>query len=88
MLPEIYFSVYADHDVKTVPSASDIALLILGESLVDTISIVDYVRNVTAKVLLFVERHLGICVDLCHCIKFCSVKRTANDGSRGGSSLT
>ena len=55
MLPEIYFSVYADQDVETVPSTSDTASLILRESLVDTINILDYIRNVSAKVLLFGE---------------------------------
>ena len=52
MLPEIYFSVYADQDIETVPSTSDIASSILRDALVDTINILDYNRNVTAKYLI------------------------------------
>ena len=52
LLPEVYFSVYADQDMETVPPTSDIASLILRDSLVDTINILDYNRNATAKFLI------------------------------------
>lgn len=52
MLPEIYFSVYADQDIETVPSTSDVASSILRDALVDTINILDYNRNATAKFLI------------------------------------
>ncbi|KAI4264227.1 MAG: hypothetical protein L6R42_000662 [Xanthoria sp. 1 TBL-2021] len=51
-LPEMYFSVYADQDVETVPPTSNIASSILRDVLVDTISILDYNRNATAKFLI------------------------------------
>ncbi|KAL8701250.1 MAG: hypothetical protein Q9224_000595, partial [Gallowayella concinna] len=51
-LPEMYFSVYADQDVETVPPTSNIASSILRDALVDTISILDYNRNATAKFLI------------------------------------
>ncbi len=51
-LPEIYFSVYADQDVETVPSLSDVSSIIIRDSLVDTINILDYNRNATAKFLI------------------------------------
>lgn len=51
-LPEIYFSVYADQDVETVPPTSSVASLILRDSLVDTINTLDYNRNATAKFLI------------------------------------
>ncbi|MCJ1405137.1 hypothetical protein MMC11_008363 [Xylographa trunciseda] len=51
-LPEIYFSVYADQDLETVPPISDIASSVLRDSLVDTINILDYNRNATAKFLV------------------------------------
>ncbi|KAL8982470.1 MAG: hypothetical protein Q9177_005261 [Variospora cf. flavescens] len=51
-LPEVYFSVYADQDVETVPPTSNIASLILRDSLVDTINSLDYNRNATAKFLI------------------------------------
>lgn len=51
-LPEIYFSVYADQDIETVPPTSDIASSILRDSLVDTINILDYNRNAAARFLI------------------------------------
>lgn len=51
-LPEIYFSVYADQEIETVPPTSDVASSILRDSLVDTINVLDYNRNATAKFLI------------------------------------
>lgn len=51
-LPEIYFSVYADQDFETVPSVEDVASSILRDSLVDTINVLDFNRNATAKFLI------------------------------------
>lgn len=51
-LPEIYFSVYADQDIETVPPTSNIASSIFRDSLVDTINILDFNRNATAKFLI------------------------------------
>lgn len=51
-LPEIYFSVYADQDIETVPPISNVASSILRDSLVDTINILDFNRNATAKFLI------------------------------------
>ncbi len=55
MFPEIYFSVYADQEVETVPPTSDVASSLLRDSLVDTINILDYNRNATAKFLIDVD---------------------------------
>lgn len=52
LLPEIYFSVYAEQDIETVPSNSNVASSLVRDSLVDTINILDYNRNVTAKLLV------------------------------------
>ncbi|KAL8694515.1 MAG: hypothetical protein Q9218_000845 [Villophora microphyllina] len=51
-LPEVYFSVYADQEVETVPPTSCIASSIFRDSLVDTINTLDYNRNATAKFLI------------------------------------
>ena len=51
-LPEIYLSVYADQEIETVPPMTDFASSILRDNLVDTINILDYNRNVTAKFLI------------------------------------
>ena len=51
-LPEIYFSAYTDQEIETVPPVSDVASSILRDSIVDTINILDYNRNATAKFLI------------------------------------
>lgn len=51
-LPEVYFSVYADQDVETVPPPTDVSSILIRDSLVDTINILDYNRNATAKFLI------------------------------------
>ena len=54
-LPEIYFSVYADQEIETVPPTSDIASSILRDCLVDTINVLDFNRTATAKFLIDVD---------------------------------
>lgn len=51
-LPEIYFSVYADQDIETVPSLSNVASSLVRDSLVDTINVLDFNRNATARFLI------------------------------------
>ncbi|KAL6719588.1 Nuclear cap-binding protein subunit 1 [Lecanora helva] len=51
-LPEMYFSVYADQEIETVPPTSNIASSLLRDCLVDTINALDYNRNATAKFLI------------------------------------
>lgn len=55
LFPEIYFSVYADQDVETVPPTSDIASSILRDSIIDTINILDYNRLATARFLIDID---------------------------------
>ncbi|RDW89314.1 putative nuclear cap-binding complex subunit NCBP1 [Coleophoma cylindrospora] len=52
LFPELYFSVYANQDVETVPPTTDIASCLLRDALIDTINILDYNRNATAKFLI------------------------------------
>ncbi|KAK4694518.1 nuclear cap-binding protein subunit 1, partial [Lecanoromycetidae sp. Uapishka_2] len=59
-LPEVYFSVYADQDIETVPPISDIASSILRDSLVDTINILDYNRNAAAKFLIDLDCYFPV----------------------------
>ena len=54
-LPEIYFSAYSDQEIETVPSTSNIASLLLRDALIDTINILDYNRNATAKFLIDID---------------------------------
>jgi len=55
LFPELYFSVYADQELETVPSTTDIASCLLRDALVDTINILDYNRNATARFLIDID---------------------------------
>lgn len=52
LFPEIYFSVYSDQDVLSVPDVTDIAASLIRDGLLDTINILDFNRNVTARYLM------------------------------------
>lgn len=51
LLPEIYFSLYADQEIESVPSITSIASTLLRDACVDTINLLDFNRNNTAKYL-------------------------------------
>lgn len=51
LFPEIFFSVYADQDVETVPSTTHIAASLVRDVCVDNINILDFNRNSAAKFL-------------------------------------
>ncbi|CAD6501717.1 BgTH12-01967 [Blumeria graminis f. sp. triticale] len=55
LFPELYFSVYANQDVETVPPTSDIASCLLRDAIIDTINILDYNRNTTAQFLIGID---------------------------------
>lgn len=55
LFPEMYFSVYTEQDIETVPPPSDSAAILLRDALIDTVNIMDYNRNVTAKFLIDVD---------------------------------
>ena len=52
LFPEVYISVYAGQDVESVPSTSDIASSLIRDGLLDTINILDFNRNATARYLI------------------------------------
>jgi nuclear cap-binding protein subunit 1 len=55
LFPEIFFSVYDNQDVETVPPTTDIASCILRDSIVDTINILDFNRIATARYLIDID---------------------------------
>ncbi|CAG8962256.1 hypothetical protein HYFRA_00005310 [Hymenoscyphus fraxineus] len=55
LFPELYFSVYAHQDVETVPPMTDISSCLLRDALVDTINILDFNRNATARFLIDID---------------------------------
>ena len=58
-LPEVYMSVYSEQDLETVPPKTDITSSILRDSLIDTINILDFNRNATAKLLIDVDSYFA-----------------------------
>ncbi|KAH7318557.1 MIF4G like-domain-containing protein [Stachybotrys elegans] len=51
LFPEIFFSVYADQEVESVPGPGNIAACLIRDGLVDTINILNFNRNITARYL-------------------------------------
>ncbi|KDN65737.1 hypothetical protein CSUB01_09176 [Colletotrichum sublineola] len=52
LFPEVYFSVYGNQDVESVPPVTNIAASLVRDGLIDTINILDFNRNVTARYLI------------------------------------
>jgi nuclear cap-binding protein subunit 1 len=52
LFPEVYFSVYANQDIESVPPVTNIAASLIRDGLLDTINTLDYNRNVTARYLI------------------------------------
>ncbi|KAI0201112.1 MIF4G like-domain-containing protein [Astrocystis sublimbata] len=52
LFPEIYYSVYAQQDVESVPPISSIASSVIRDALLDTINVLHFNRNVTARFLI------------------------------------
>ena len=56
LFPELYFSLYADQDIESVPSTANIASTLLRDATVDTINILNFNRNATARFLNQIDR--------------------------------
>ncbi|KAJ6186362.1 hypothetical protein N7519_007663 [Penicillium mononematosum] len=55
LFPEVYLSVYANQEVDTVPSTTDISSSLIRDALVDTINLLDFNRVATAKFLIDID---------------------------------
>ncbi|KIV85171.1 hypothetical protein PV11_00901 [Exophiala sideris] len=55
IFPEVYFSVYGEQDIETVPLPSDPAAIIIRDALSDTINALDFNRTSAAKFLIEVD---------------------------------
>ncbi|EED12523.1 snRNA cap binding complex subunit (Gcr3), putative [Talaromyces stipitatus ATCC 10500] len=53
--PEVYFSVYLEQEIETVPGSGEITSTLLRDTLVDTINILDFNRMAVAKFLIDVD---------------------------------
>ncbi|KAI9850121.1 MAG: hypothetical protein M1838_006055 [Thelocarpon superellum] len=81
IFPEMFFSVYADQPVETVPPLTDVASSILRDSLVDTINILDYNRNATAKFLIDMDGYFAPGTFVKRATPFDRLKEVAGDRS-------
>ena len=52
LFPEVYFSVYANQEVQSVPPTTNAAASLIRDALLDTINQLDFNRNVTARHLI------------------------------------
>jgi len=55
LFPEVYFSVYGNQDVESVPSEATAAASLIRDALTDSINILHFNRNVTARHLIEVD---------------------------------
>jgi nuclear cap-binding protein subunit 1 len=59
IFPEVFFSVYSDQEVATVPSAMDTCAILLRDAINDTINALDTNRYTAAKVLIDVDLYFA-----------------------------
>ncbi|KAI0398073.1 MIF4G like-domain-containing protein [Xylariaceae sp. FL0594] len=52
LFPEVYFSVYTQQDVESVPPVANVASSVIRDALLDTINALDFNRNVAARFLI------------------------------------
>jgi nuclear cap-binding protein subunit 1 len=52
---QVYFSLYADQEVESVPPTTNVASSLIRDSVVDTINILDFNRNAAAKFLTEID---------------------------------
>lgn len=56
---EVYFSIYADQEVETVPKTSDLAASLIRDALVDTINIMDFNRIMITRYLIDIDQYFA-----------------------------
>lgn len=59
LFPEIYLSVYNNHDIESVPPVTTIAASLIRDSLLDTINILHFNRTVTARRLIEIDNYFA-----------------------------
>ncbi|KAI1367551.1 MIF4G like-domain-containing protein [Xylaria arbuscula] len=52
LFPEVYYSVYIHQDIESVPPVTNIASSLIRDALLDTINVLHFNRNVTARFLI------------------------------------
>lgn len=81
IFPEIYFSVYADQDIDTVPPSSDPGALLIRDALSDAINIAHFNRNHVAKVLIDADCYFAPDTFVKRATAFDKIREVAGDKS-------
>ncbi|KAI9793625.1 MAG: hypothetical protein M1833_000711 [Piccolia ochrophora] len=81
MFPEMFFSVYADQDIETVPTLLDMASCLIRDSLVDTINLLDFNRHATARYLTDIDCYFSPGTFVKRATPFDRLKEVAGDRS-------
>jgi nuclear cap-binding protein subunit 1 len=55
LFPEVFFSVFTNQEIESTPPVTNIAAFLIRDGLMDTINILDFNRNVTAKFLIDID---------------------------------
>ncbi|PSR80770.1 MIF4G like-domain-containing protein [Coniella lustricola] len=59
LFPEIYFSVYVNQEISSVPPVTDITSCLVRDSLLDTINILHFNRSITARRLIDIDNYFA-----------------------------
>lgn len=51
LFPELFFSLFSDQEIETVPPTSNIAASLIRDATADTLNILEFNRNIAAKLL-------------------------------------
>ncbi|KAH0543349.1 hypothetical protein FGG08_002305 [Glutinoglossum americanum] len=81
LFPEVFFSAYADQEVETVPPSTEIASSLLRDALIDTINILDFNRNATARFLIDIDCYFSTDTFIKRATPFDRLKEVAGDKS-------
>jgi nuclear cap-binding protein subunit 1 len=81
LLPEVYFSIYDNSEIETVPPTSDIAATIMRDAIVDTINILDFNRNAAAKCLIDLDCYYKPGTFIARATPFDKLREQSGDGS-------
>lgn len=81
IFPEIYFSVYTDQDIETVPPPLDPAALLIRDALSDTINVLDFNRTIAARFLIDVDCYFAPETFVKRATAFDKLKDVAGDKS-------
>lgn len=81
LLPEVYFSIYSNSEIETVPSTDDIAASIMRDAITDTINILDFNRNAAAKSLIDLDCYYTPGTFIARGTPFDRLREVAGDGT-------